>query len=1377
MKAKPTEGSRLSVEKCCRALQGTDAERAAAEHLLARRHWIYHAGDFDERTGQMLPVPFGSVCARLGAASDWGAAGWPKDRLYRIVEHALGPLQEILRHLHERLVREHASLPIRAVRELDSASFFALSRRPGRTVREKLADRPYLWAVARRWTLDSSENRLVKAFCVRLAHLLQMRARCLEQPDEPWLGDLLATIESWLQSPAAKDIGRWENLPPNNLLLQHRDYRRVWDAWRWTQYLDDDMQQDHDHRLGQWTTIAFWSIVSRLATSPGVRLLAQPCYFDYEKFTIVPGRAGKAVQASVEGLMASSLDGRSCGVVSRLGVDKNGEAFGFATLPARGKVFFHSRMFPERSDFERIREGTALAFELVEEAEGKLKTANPVVLETPGEFRIEMDRGSQIVILPPVGDQVEMECEADGQHVQVHIGSETVTAEMSPQGAAKIAHRALSAAFGLSRRTSAHTSSAEAPAKSDPGSLRVVDLCTLRPRFAESDRHGVLPFRLFWQKWHPEGRDPVEIDLGSAQAIALGTDVTTVSILDLLDTDPAHPSAILSQAAQSFANKLQGTLRGDSLTYIVPDATDEFALATLRRCVNAVFRIAEPLPRSIAAVFSWQSSAVFATSGITEGDCVLALDTVGERLSATPLLARKSKNLAARLPESAGIYWERCPCVQSGPRTTSVETAVSLLKKLGCPFPEDVARLCGFQGLIDEGCDVSWQNETGLWYTAPHDSEQAIKSTIRGLEDPWAELGHGLEQELGRLGKGARVFTLLAGDIFNGAGSRLFASEVLRSHEVVDLGHEHEPHRGGMVLHRWQERAGDIPLWRDHLPELSMRIPQDGRYSRFYLVKDITVAPRRGQAVPIAIKNTFELPVNNRSYYRFPLLQGVEGGELRYEAFLRSPAFPLKEALPVALELTYSYGTDTPYDLVFTPLTATPGFPSVRAEWRLREEGTDLPSLFPTLPAPEPWAKFEVYPTKDSRGTTSLLGWLRRDLAWIKTRTAALDDQRHVGVMTSNWKTNSVGKHSVDVDCDAGRVFCHEDDFVDPASLTNVGCGDVLSFDIERRPGQLRGRWIVVGDRLAPEEQGQVLDSKMRQVLQRVRKGLRFPFLTVWSAGHSLSEPDVPADFREVMLGGTETLLALLRQSPSAGWSRVRMELSDEALFLLCCMHRDAPSAVADPLKAVFSNQHALLQNLGRLWRHVALALGDCHLDWQRHLLDGTIALLKKEEPVQVDVCSLCLRILGIALWRCGSLLSQLTQADVLTIGHRATRVLEDHLAILSDNPKAVDSESLKDHLELVLGLLRTRGSADEGMRELMTPDKPIAKTLARHVEQVIDLVSAHEIPIRSRLTLNVEKPPELHKTPDLLYALKLYLTGDAGAQAIRVMAVSDDDD
>ena len=134
-----------------------------------------------------------------------------------------------------------------------------------------------------------------------------MRARLPHQApsDGTRIDGFRSVIEGWLQSPAANEIGRWENLPPNNILLQHRDYRRLWDAWLWSETLDEDLQRDQDESLRQWATMVFWSLVSHLAEIDDVRLLEQPCHPDYESFSIFPAWRASEQGVAIHGVIAS----------------------------------------------------------------------------------------------------------------------------------------------------------------------------------------------------------------------------------------------------------------------------------------------------------------------------------------------------------------------------------------------------------------------------------------------------------------------------------------------------------------------------------------------------------------------------------------------------------------------------------------------------------------------------------------------------------------------------------------------------------------------------------------------------------------------------------------------------------------------------------------------------------------------------------------------------------------------------------------------------------------------------------------------------------------------------------------------------------------
>jgi hypothetical protein len=64
--------------------------------------------------------------------------------------------------------------------------------------------------------------------------------------------------------------------------------------------------------------------------------------------------------------------------------------------------------------------------------------------------------------------------------------------------------------------------------------------------------------------------------------------------------------------------------------------------------------------------------------------------------------------------------------------------------------------------------------------------------------------------------------------------------------------------------------VGDMTLWRDHLPALSIEVQSDKGYKvNFYLVKDATVTPQRGRTVDIPVEEWFTLPAG-QTHYRFP---------------------------------------------------------------------------------------------------------------------------------------------------------------------------------------------------------------------------------------------------------------------------------------------------------------------------------------------------------------------------------------------------------------------------------------------------------------------------------------------------------------------------
>lgn len=95
--------------------------------------------------------------------------------------------------------------------------------------------------------------------------------------------------------------------------------------------------------------------------------------------------------------------------------------------------------------------------------------------------------------------------------------------------------------------------------------------------------------------------------------------------------------------------------------------------------------------------------------------------------------------------------------------------------------------------------------------------------------------------------------------------------------------------------------------------------------------------------------------------------------------------------------------------------------------------------------------------------------------------------------------------------------------------------------------------------------------------------------------------------------------------------------------------------------------------------------------------------------------------------------------------------------------------------LELLLALLRTRESSDVAMKKLLSPDSEYGKKFTILVDKITKVFVERNFSVRSRVELRLAKPPDFARVSDLLYALRLYLTGDDGASAIRIAGVSDE--
>lgn len=567
------------------------------------------------------------------------------------------------------------------------------------------------------------------------------------------------------------------------------------------------------------------------------------------------------------------------------------------------------------------------------------------------------------------------------------------------------------------------------------------------------------------------------------------------------------------------------------------------------------------------------------------------------------------------------------------------------------------------------------------------------------------------------------------------------------------------PVSGGILLHSLQLRAGDIPLWRDQIPELSIKVMKDGIRQRFHVVsRGTTVKPIRGRPVSININEGFTLPAG-KVFYQFPLYIGDTGDDLGFSARLSSPAFPLTNDAVCDLNLTFEYGADEPYKLAFAPRDKS--FPPVRVTWQRTIESTISDAPAPEYPQPMTWADLRVVRKPDSNETSDLLEWVQSAITHLDRDIYVRPKPRTTGVIVEKWLTDKNGCHFTFATCNITEesVFIHQNSFSREVSYSDFSEGQCISFELQERNGKYSGQNVAESNYKEEVHLKDLDKESTRFLINNIRKKLYFPVIQVWRDGRSIIDPECPNDFTDSVEGSVAYFVKLMNERV------IPDSVKKEILFVLACLHKDMPE---DSTKWIFEQ---INNGEIREKRTVGFALGDVSKQWQKALLSHLV-----ENPN-----SDALRVLAYAIWREKNFVEKFSLADLRTILNLLRIMLSN---IKQCPPRKHENDkwtarnwihATTEPLELLLGLLRTRASTDPEIRMLLQPHQKITKELSKQVEHVTDIVLQSNIPLFSRVQISLQKP-EGDRTPDLLYALRLYLTGDDGANAIHISSISDSD-
>lgn len=239
-----------NYEEFCADFKGDDEQRRAAEILFMVRNGFAVLRELDDKDSGY--VTFDALLA------NWEEAfHTPRDYLNPTVRTVSKVFDHIVENMRRRILQENVLMPLHKANKFNSKSIAWLSKRSGRTIREKLSGTNSVMAVRRRLSLDTGENRLLKELARRLEDAIFLKKSCL--PDKLQNADeeiFLDKLRRFRHTPETSEILPWDNPPPNNTLLEDRSYNAVWCAWNDLQKVDEIIQNDCRHISRQLCSLA-----------------------------------------------------------------------------------------------------------------------------------------------------------------------------------------------------------------------------------------------------------------------------------------------------------------------------------------------------------------------------------------------------------------------------------------------------------------------------------------------------------------------------------------------------------------------------------------------------------------------------------------------------------------------------------------------------------------------------------------------------------------------------------------------------------------------------------------------------------------------------------------------------------------------------------------------------------------------------------------------------------------------------------------------------------------------------------------------------------------------------------------------------------------
>lgn len=1299
-----------SYEEFCNSFCDDTIMSNEAELLLFMQDWIIQ---IEDKTDQES----GDYCLDTFIVDNTDKSHYrevKKDVVSRLIENCIEAIRTIADNMRENIIRENVKLPVYKVKEINSYGHQWLSRRPGRTIREKISNSDsQMMAVRRRMSLDTGENRLYLAFLKDLIEHLETKSEKMplkNQRKDEWM--YYSQLLSIIRDPEFEEIRRWENLPPNNTLLSDKHYKVIWKCWNELKQLDEwliNLSVKIDVCL---CTLFYYELIIKISRS--CRVTQLPLEIKFDEYSI-----------------CNEFEPLIC-------------------MDYEGKTFVIS------------------------------KTDKSITINNPNKM-------------------IELSFHEDTLKVEIDhvVEKETVISQAA-------IHRYITWLLSKLRIKPDDTMFNHSPVISMKMSKLIIDPFSIRPKFiSQEGRVLEMCGRLMYQKQSVETSNRVHernVPCDQSSMILLNGSTTSFTVTTAIENGSgAQMSKLIRLLDKYFV--------ANELTFIFPDIYNEFQLSLVHKSARLISPKVHSFPRSIGAAFSYMMTPGY-KKNFKSRDFLLIVDFDKDDLSITLVQGIFDSELSKEIPEYKGVIWERHPCISYSLIEES-EALKDILTKNGCIDCDDVYELMGCDGLKSEKERIafsSYDNDAFLLSSTVSEAVNGYRINVSSIINEFLLKHKSIIHN-------SNIFILSMSSNLLYKGSCSFEYTNIENALM-----------GCKICSELSAKTAKA-LWRDHLPELAIK----QLYGKFSLVSNETVIPEFNVEKKIRIPNTFTLTKGMLSYH-FELVQSDVNSKISYEAVVKHPAFPLKEDTECRLEMTYQYGAEEPYKLLFIPINKNAPFVEAKVAWeRLDEypyENLTAPSFLPYMP----WSEMRHYSSfngeedlieefiyklnaikegylcidlgkytyklnsvkryrtfylqLDYKGEPSFFIFSENNFDKMRIPEYFTEEQRErlllnfdkVSIISFDaddskkryqidltrdcrgyniWSFKGKGYacyRTINIDGQSKTIAFFADEFVNPDEFSpNITC---ISFEISPYKEMLRAKNII-NMRSVNNHNPKIYHA------QHIRKGNapsqflcngRFHFLmiTLFTGKKYITDNDCPEALKEAFINSKNNWLMMFLNCDD-DWKKMRIF---NLLSLISTDIGEKYYIIAHKYLEAYMNGD------GKLPDYIGYSLDDCTTDYQKSLLKD-ICSLKKEKAV-------C--ILSKGVWGNEDLIKNIP--IYLTLDYFEAAI--DYLGKLINSVKK-DKKKAKDItmcLEYVLCVFRLRTYKDDELNKRLSLNNKYVKKLYKYVEELIE----NKIEIHSFLSLEIENKGVYEEVPNILYAILLYITGAEGAGDIKIAGLSLDD-